>query len=788
MTSARFIGQSMQRKEDARLTSGRGRYIADIRLPRMAHVAFARSPFAHARLRTIDRAKAQALPGVIAVYVAQDLAEDLGPLRGILTTPPPAWRSRVQHTINIPDQPILADDRVRYVGEAYALVIAESRYIAEDAVELIEPDFEPLPALADPSQALATDAILIHPKNKTNVVGSFRVGKGTGHADLPSSLRRIRRRFQNHRFLASPIECRGVVADYDERGDSISIWSATQVVHWVRGEVAKQLKLPEARVRCIAPDVGGGFGVKGRVYPEEIILPFLARKLRRPVSWIEDRHEHLLNSTHARDDVHDAEIVFDDEGKIVALKDDMVFDAGAYAPSGIACLANVSTHICGPYRVPNFEFSATAVATNKTPNAPYRGTGRPEGSFVIERLLDLMARELAVDPVDIRLRNMIRADEMPFRPGLPYRDGVPIVYDSGDYPRSLRLAVEALGGLSAFRARQKQAWQAGHYLGLGVVSYVEGTGVGPFEGATVRIDPSGGVVVATGACSSGQGHETVFAQVAADEWKVEPSNVTVLISDTAAISNGFGTLASRSAVVSSSAIRKASAILRRKVLEVGAHLLECDVSDIELRDGGVAVKGVPHVLSLQEVASAAHPGSKRRPPGMPGGLEVTEYFEPPAVTWAYGTHAAIVEVVADTGEIRIEKYVVAHDAGVLLNPLIANGQIMGGVCQGIGGCLLEKVVYDAQCQNLTGSLMDYLIPVAAQMPPIEIIHTETPSPLNELGIKGLGEGGVVGPPGVIVNGVCDALRHMGLELNRSFVDQAEIVAALAEAGAKKRAR
>ena len=362
MTEGQFIGQPIRRKEDPRLLSGRGRYIADIQLPRMAHVAFARSPFAHARIRKIDIVRAQALPGVIAVYLAQDLAGHLDPLRGILTTPPPAWRSLVEHAVNIPDQPLVARDKVHYVGEAYALVIAESRYIAEDAVELIEPDFEPLPVLAEPSQALAPNAVLIHPKIKMNVVGSFRLGKGKRHADLPSSHRRIRRRFQNHRFLASPIECRGVVADYDDRSDSISIWSATQVVHWVRTEVARQLKLPESRVRCIAPDVGGGFGVKGQVYPEEIILPFLARGLLRPMSWIEDRQEHLLNSTHARDDVHEAEIVFDDEGTIVGLKDDLVFDAGAYAPSGINCLANVSTHICGPYRVPNFEFSATAVA------------------------------------------------------------------------------------------------------------------------------------------------------------------------------------------------------------------------------------------------------------------------------------------------------------------------------------------------------------------------------------------------------------------------------------------
>ena len=782
MTTAHFVGQPFKRKEDKRLYSGRGKYIADIKLPKMAHVAFARSQVAHARIKGIDISRAQSLQGVIAVYLARDLAAHLAPLPGLQQRPPSAWSRRVEHTIGIPDQPLIADTKVRYVGEPFAIVVAETRYIAEDAIELIESDFEPLPIVIDPFAAMDANASKVHDELPNNIVARFRVRKGDWRFESMGRTRRIKRRFFNHRFLALPIECRGVIAEYDERSDFVTIWSATQIVHWVRREAAKQLKLPEARVRCIAPDVGGGFGVKGHVYPEEILIPFLARQLGRPICWIEDRSENLLNSSHSRDDVHDVEMVFDDSGRIIALIDEFVKDSGAYTPSGIGSLLNTVSHISGPYEVPNLDMTGTVVLTNKTPNTPYRGSGRPEGAFVIERLLDLAAKELSIDPVEIRLRNMIPPEKMPYEVGLPYRDGVPIKYDSGDYPRSLRAAIEALGGLDAFRAEQKQAWQDGRYLGLGVVSYVEGTGVGPFEGATIRVDPSGSILVATGACSAGQGHETVFAQVAADEWQISPQDVTVVISDSAAIAYGFGSIASRTAVNSSGAIRKASSVLRAKVLAIGAHLLECDAQDLELRDGGVALKGAPqHRVSFKDIAKAAQPGwDSGRPPGMAGGLEVTEYFEPETVTWSYGTHAAILEVIGDTGEVRIRKYVVAHDAGVLLNPQLANGQIMGGVCQGIGGCLLERVVYDEQGQNTTGSLADYLIPVAAQMPELEILHSESRSSLNDLGVKGLGEGGVVGPPGVIVNGVCDALRPFGFEIDRSYVDQAAIIEAIAK--------
>lgn len=783
MSMDRFVGQAIRRKEDRRLLSGRGRFVADLRLVNAVHCAFAHSNFGHARIRSINVDNARAVPGVVAVLTAEDLAPDLSAMPGLQNNPPAAWRERVEHELNIPDQPLLADKVVRYVGEPYAVVVAENRYIAEDAVELIEADFEPLPVVVDVYDAMRPDAPKVHETLDGNVSARFRIRKGDVDAPELRGYRRIRRKFTNHRFTAVPMECRGVAAEYDERQDAVTVWSASQVVHWVRREVAKQLKLPEARVRCIAPDVGGGFGLKGHVYAEEIIVPYLARRLRRPVIWIEDRQENLLNASHSRDDVHEAEIVFNDDGRVLALRDSFIKDSGAYTPVGVGAPSATATHICSVYDIANLDLTATIVLTNKAPNAPYRGNGRPEAVFVMESMLELVARELGLEPVEVRLRNMIRADQMPYHVGIPYRDGALVTYDSGDYPKAFRAAIDAIGGVDAFRARQKEAWKEGRYLGLGFANYVEGTGAGPFEGATVRIDPSGSIVVYTGACSQGQGHETVFAQVAADEWGMKPEDVTVVTGDTAGIAYGWGTMASRSAVNSSGAIRLASRTLRKKVLDLAGHLLECHPADLELRSGRVSLKGAPgHAISLKDIARAAQPGwHSSRPPGLTGGLEATEYFEPETVTWAYGCHVAIIEVEAETGQVLIRRYVVAHDAGVLINPTIADGQIIGGICQGIGGCLLERIVYDEQGQNLTATFADYLIPVAAQMPAVDIIHFESPSPLNELGVKGLGEGGAVGPPAAILNGVCDALRPVGFETNVSFLDQAAIVAALKRA-------
>jgi carbon-monoxide dehydrogenase large subunit len=781
----RFVGQSVARREDQPLLNGTGRFLADIAIPGMLHVAFLRSSRAHARIRKIDVTGARSLPGVIEVLTGLDIKAHLKPVPGMQNRPTRAWRESVEHEINIPDQPILAFEKVRHVGEGLAVIVAENRYIAEDAAELIDVDLEPLEPVAGIDAALQPDAARVHEELKSNVVATLRVVKGNPDEALRNAPRTLRHTFYNHRYLGLPMEMRGVLAEYDASKDSITVWSSTQVVHWVRREVAARLSLPLSRVRCIAPNVGGGFGVKGHVYPEDVLIAYLARLLGRPVRWVEDRQEHMLNTTHARDDRHDVEIGFDLDGRILALRDRFVKDSGAYTPVGIGAPSNTMTHTMGPYRIANFDAAATVVVTNKAPNAPYRGAGRPEAVFVMERLIDLVAHDLGLDPVEVRRRNMITAGEMPYSAGLIYRDGAPVVYDGGDYPAALETAIEALGGLEKVRKDQKEAWTQGRYLGLGIGCYVEGTGAGPFEGATIRVEQTGAIFVATGACSQGQGHETVFAQVAADEWGVSPEDVTVTVSDTAAIALGYGTIASRSAVNSSSAIRLASRELRKKVFAIAGHILGQSPDDLELRDGRVFSKNASNVsIGLKEIAAAAMPGwDNDRPPGVSGGLEVTEYFEPPTVTWSYATHAALVEVDPRICAPRILKYVVVHDAGVLINPRIAEGQILGGVCQGIGGGLLEEVIYSDDGQLLNGSLMDYLIPTASDMPPVQILHTETPSPLNELGVNGLGEGGVIAPPVVIVNAVCDALLPLRFELFATPLRRSSILEAFKRAKA-----
>src|ERR1041385_415648 len=442
-----------------------------------------------------------------------------------------------------------------------------------------------------------------HERYGTNLIGEFTIERGDPAGAFAGAPHRLRRRFYDHRYAAVPMECRGVVAEYDRRTHGATLWSSTQVVHWVRREAAGILGLPEARVRVVAPDVGGGFGGKGHVYPEDLLMPFLARRLGRPVRWIEERREHLMSATHSRDQLHDVEIGFDDEGRILAVRDDYIVDCGAWNPIGSGVAYNTAVHLTGPYKIEHLAASGRIVATNKVPNAPYRGAGRPEACFAMERSIDLVARTLGLEPAEVRRRNMIRADEMPYAAGLIYRDGEPIVYDSGDYPGALQKAVDALGGVAAFRRRQEAAPAHGRHLGLGIGCYIEGTGVGPFEGAVVRIDPDGKIYASSGACPQGQGMETIFAQIVADLWKVAPDDVVVSLADTAAIPIGFGTMASRSTVTVSAALHHASARLRDKAFAIAANMLECAPADLELRDGGVGVVGVPAAsISLARLA------------------------------------------------------------------------------------------------------------------------------------------------------------------------------------------
>jgi carbon-monoxide dehydrogenase large subunit len=640
-----------------------------------------------------------------------------------------------------------------------------------------------LPAVLDPEAALAAGTAIVHDKFGTNLIGGFTIAKGDADGALARAPRRLKRRFHHHRYAAMPMECRGVVGWHDPRTDSMTIWSATQVVHWLRREAAAVLKLPEARIRCVALDVGGGFGVKGHVYPEDLLIPFLARRFGRPVQWIEDRREHLLCSCHSRDQIHNVEVGFDDTGRILALRDNFVVDCGAWNPIGAGIAYNTAAHLQGPYKIGAVKVSGSIAATNKVPNAPYRGAGRPEAAFAMERIVDLVAGELGLEPAEVRLRNMVSAQDMPYAAGILYRDGQPIVYDGGDYPAALEKALAAIGGVEAFRRRQRAARDKGRYLGLGIGCYVEGTGVGPFESALVRIDPSGKIFLSSGGCPQGQGMETIFSQVVADAWQVHPDDVVVTLADTAAIAMGFGTLASRTTVTLSGAIHGASEKLRAKVFSIAANVLECAATDLELRKGSVGIVGVPGAeLTFAKIAQAARPGwDHGRPAGVDAGLEETYYFEPPTVTWSYAVHAAVVDVDIEVGSVRIEDYAIAHDCGVVVNPMLVEGQIVGGAVQGIGGALFEAITYDSSGQPLTTTLMDYMLPTAGDVPHMHLIHQHSPSPLNPFGVKGVGEGGPIAPPAAIANAVADALRPFGVQFDRTPITPQQIVEAVRSA-------
>jgi aerobic carbon-monoxide dehydrogenase large subunit len=778
-TDPPYVGRSLLRREDRRLLTGQGQFIADLVLPRMLHAIVVRSEIAHALIRSVDLSAAATAPGVMLALNGADLLRLLPPVPEGQLSLPSKWTSVIQHKFLSPQQPLLAHDKVRHVGEAIAIIVAENRDQAEDAAELVRADLEELPAVIDPEEALRPDSPVVHDRFHTNLIGSFSVGRGNFDAALARAPHSLRRRFYHHRYAAVPMECRGVVSAYEPRADAVTIWSSTQVVHWVRREAAGLLGMPESRVRCVALDVGGGFGGKGHVYPEDLLIAFLARRLARPVRWIETRREHMMSATHSRDQLHDVEIGFDDDGRILALRDDYIVDCGAWNPIGSGVAYNTAVHLTGPYKIENFAASGRIAVTNKVPNAPYRGAGRPEAAFAMERSIDIVAGTLGLEPAEVRRRNMIRADEMPYRVGIPYRDGEPIVYDSGDYPGALAKALDAVGGVAAFRLRQREARLAGRHIGLGIGCYIEGTGVGPFESALVRIDPSGKIYLASGACPQGQGMETIFAQVAADIWKVAPDDVVITLADTAAIAIGFGTLASRSTVTLSAALHHASERLRHKVFAIGANLLECAEADLELRVGGVGVVGVPGAMvSLARIAQAAHPSwENERPPGVDAGLEETFYWQPQTVTWSYAVHVAIVDVDCETGRIGIEDYAVAHDCGVVVNPMLVEGQVMGGVAQGLGGILLEGIAYDATGQLLSGSLMDYALPTATDIPALQILHQHSPSPLNPLGVKGVGEGGAVAPPAAIANAVCDALAPFGVEVNATPINPEQLVRA-----------
>jgi carbon-monoxide dehydrogenase large subunit len=764
MMETRYFGAPIPRNEDQRLLSGQALFVDDVELPGMLYAAFLRSNVAHARIKSIDVSAALARSGVVAAYTAEDLGALWRP-NPVVVPPPPIPGVIFNARTHGP----LAKDKVRHVGEPLAVVLASSRYLAEDALADIAVDLEPLPAVVDLEKALDDASSRVHDDVRGNVAAHVRQTRGGDYAKARAKADHVvARRFHYDHGASSPIETRGIVVNWDRRANQLTVWDTTQAPVFLRNGLAALFGLSERQVRVIAPFVGGGFGPKIMLfYPEEVVLPFAAMKLNRPVKWIEDRLEHFFATTQERGQTHDAEIALTRDGKILGIKDVFLHDTGAYDPYGLTVPINSQCTLLGPYVVPSYDSTFTAVFTNKPIVTPYRGAGRQHGVFVVERLLDIAANELGIDRIDIRRRNLIPPDAFPYNNEIIYQDFAPLSYDSGNYEPILDKALDLIG-YRDFIATEQAAYRAqGRHVGIGIACYVEGTGIGPYEGAKVQVQSNGKVNVATGIGTQGQGHFTVFAQVAADQLGVKVSDVDIVTGDTDQFYWGAGTFASRGAVVAGNAVNEAAKTVRQKILKLAAEHFECAEEDLEIADGKVSVVGVPgQAIKLGDLAQMANPMRGAVQPGTEPGLEATQYFGPPGGATASGVHAMIVELDPLTFALNILKYVVVHDCGTVINPLILSGQIHGGVAQGIGNAYYEQLVFDDDGQLLNASLADYLLPTALEVPRMEIAHTVTPSPLNPLGIKGAGEAGAIPVGPLFAQAIEDALglREKKIEL------------------------
>jgi aerobic carbon-monoxide dehydrogenase large subunit len=755
--TTRWFGERVQRREDERLLRGLGRYTDDLGEGAL-EACFVRSPYAHARILSIDAEGARRAPGVYAVYTAADLP--FGDLDLPLLIPHPALtQGRTQRC--------LASEVVRYAGEAVAFVVAEDRYLAEDAADLVEVEYEPLPVVAS-LEASAHAALLVHHDVPANVAAELLQESGDVESGLASAPRRRHLRFRYERGAANPMEGRAVWARWDPRESRLTVYDSTQSPTSIRGGLAVLFGLPETAVEVIAPDVGGGFGPKIMLfYPDELLVPLAAMRLGRPVKWTEDRREHFTAVNQERAQIHEVEVGYDDEGRLLGLDVDFVHDAGAYTPYGIILPIITAAQLPGPYRVSNYRVRFRDLYTNLTPTSPYRGAGRPHACFVMERVMDAIAADLGLERAEVRRRNFIQPDQFPYETGVLWQDGNRAVYDSGDYPRLLEECLRLLGPRPE-----------GDHVGMGLGVYVEGTGVGPYEGAHVQVLVSGKVVASTGIPSQGQGHATVFAQVVADALGVDVADVEIRSGDTRRFQWGVGTFASRSAVTAGNAMHVAAGLVADKARRIAAEHLEVDPEDLELSGGAVRVRGTPdRAVPLSAVAIMSNPlryafgggaeiATQFRPRPRPGpplaegeqpGLEASGFYSPPGSTWASGAHAAYVRVDPETYRLDVLRYVVVHDCGRVINPLILEGQVEGGVAQGIGGAFYERLAYDEEGQLRNASFMEYLIPYATEVPELVIGHLETPSPLNPLGVKGAGEAGVIPVGAVIGSAIEDAL-------------------------------
>ncbi len=754
MAYTALMGAEVKRREDPRLVRGAGAYVGDMKLPGMLHMVLVRSPYAHALIRAIDPGSALSIPGVVAIFTGEDL-------RGDSLAMPLASSGEGGHEEQGGDyagrtRHALAIKRVRHVGEPVAAVLAHQYEAAVDAAQALLVDYEPLPVVAELLQAAAPETPPIFAGLADNVDHRRRRQRGDVEAACAAAHTVVRQRLVNQRLLGFPMEGRAVLATPDSTTEGLIIYTSTQAPHQIRSELAKTMHLHESQIRVIAPDVGGGFGVKVGIYPEDLLCALLARRFNTPIRWVEGRLEHVLATTHGRGQICDMEVAAQADGTITALRMRIVADLGAYplAPG----LPDLTTAMAvGVYHIPNVDLEATSVYTNTTPVAAYRGAGRPEAAYYIERMVDLVAVELGLDPTEVRRKNFIPPESF------PYKTPTGLIYDSGEYDRALSKALE-ISNYAALRREQAERRQRNDrrtLLGIGVACYVEMCGFGPYESAQIKVEPSGTVTVTSGISPHGQGTGTTFAQIVADQIGADFAQIVVRCSDTAATPMGIGTMGSRSLAVGGGALMRAAATIREKASRLAAHMLEANPADIELREGLYQVRGAPTgALTLAQIAKRAY--SSKLPPDLSPGLEATDYFSPSELIYPFGAHVAVVEVDPETGEVRIRAYYSVDDCGPRISPLIVAGQVHGGLAQGIAQALLEEVVYDDNGQILSGSLMDYALPRADLFPPFTLDRTETPTPLNPLGVKGIGEAATIGSTPAIANAVVDALSHLGV--------------------------
>ena len=771
-----MIGERIKRIEDPALLRGVARFADDIHLPGLAEAAFLRSPHPHAMIEAIDVEDARQAPGVHAVLTIADLAP-------VLTSERMPLGFRDQ---SLPDDItpfVLAKDEVRHVGEPVALVVAETRYLAEDAAARIEVDYRPLPAVADCRAAIAPDAPRVHSEKSSNVLIAFEQDYGDADRAFANAPHVFSLALKQHRGGAHPLEGRAVVARYDPLDDRLTVWSSTQMSHETRSVLVNLLGSDESRIRVVAPDVGGGFGAKYLTYAEEVAVAAAARILDRPIKWIEDRREHFTSSIQERDQYWDVEVATDGDGKLLAIRGEMTHDHGAYTPQGINLPYNSSTAVPGPYILPAYNLQVTVAMTNKVAAMPVRGAGYPEGTFVMERLLDAAADGLGMSRAEIRRRNLVPVDAMPYTAPLKTRAGTFVKCDSGDFLKCQAMALEAIGA-AEFPARQESERAEGRHIGLGIANGLKGTGRGPFESGMVRIGRSGRVLVATGAMPMGQGTKTLLAQICAAQLGLEATDIEVIAGDTNAIPMGLGGFASRQTVTAGSSVHLAAGEVRAKVLTMAAHLLEAAEEDLELAAGDVRVKGAPELsVGLREVAEAASgvPGYAL-PPGVEPGLESSVNFMPTGLAYSNSVHAVEVEVDIETGAVTIRRYLVVSDCGRLVNPMMVDGQVRGGVVHGIGNGLFEWMGFDGEGQPLTTNFADYLLPSATDVPAIDLVYNETLSPMNPIGVKGVGEAGTVPAAAAIASAIEDALRPYAVRIDEVPVKPGRIVELIGAAG------